>query len=64
MWGAVELANVQYITFVLQDRCLVVVDVEIVRSGEKSHDRRETSSPGFAVHTIPNLPNVSATLWH
>ena len=30
MWRAVELANVHNVVFVLEDGCLVVVDVEVV----------------------------------
>lgn len=53
MRSAVELADVHDIAFVFQHCRLVVVDVEIIRSGENGHDRGETSALRLAIHPIP-----------
>ena len=38
MWRAIELPDVHYIALVFQDGRLVVVDIQIVRSTEDSHN--------------------------
>jgi hypothetical protein len=50
--SAVELANVHDVVLVLEDRSLVVVDVEVVGSREDGHDRGESSRLGLAVHPV------------
>ena len=52
MRRGVELSNVEDITFVFQDSRFVVVDIEVVRSREESHDRRETCRPCLSVHAV------------
>jgi hypothetical protein len=53
MWRAVELPDVHHIALILQDGRLVVVDIQIVRSTEDSHDRWETGRFRLPIHPIP-----------
>jgi len=53
MWRAVELPDVHYIALILQHGRLVVVDVQIVRSTEDSHDGWETGRLRLPIHPIP-----------
>lgn len=53
MWRAVELPDVHHIALILQDGRLVVVDVQIVRGTEDSHNRRETGRLRLPIHPIP-----------
>ena len=52
MWGSVELPDVEYIALVLENGSLVVVYVQVVRSGEEGHHGRETGGPSLPVHAI------------
>ena len=53
MWRAVELSDVHHIALILQDGCLVVVDIQIVRGTEDSHNRWETGRLRLPIHPIP-----------
>jgi len=55
MGSAIELSNVKDVTLVLEDGCLVVVTIEVVRAGEESHDRWETCRPRLPVHPIAKI---------
>jgi len=52
MLYAVLRHSLQNIRFVLQDRGLVRVNVEIVGSGEDGHDGRETGRLCLSIHAI------------
>ena len=53
----VELTDVEHIALVLEDGGLVVINIKVVGSREQCHDRRESSRPGLAVHTIAKDAN-------
>ena len=53
MWRTVELPDVHHIALILQDGRLVVVDVQIVRSTEDSHNRWEAGRLRLPIHPIP-----------
>src|SRR4051794_18335597 len=55
MRGAVKLSDIHDIVLVLQDRGLVVVDVEVVRCGEDSHHTGKSRSPSLSVHSISSI---------
>lgn len=55
MRSAVELSDVHNIVLVLKDRCLVVVDIEIVGCAEDGHDTGEACRPGFAIHAVAGI---------
>ena len=55
MRRAVELSNVHHVVLVLQDRRLVVVDVEVVGRREDGDERREPRSLALAVHPVPGV---------
>ena len=55
MRSAVELPDVHDIILVLQDRGLVVVDIEIVGRTEDGHDAREAGRPCFSVHAVASI---------
>ena len=52
MRGAIKLPDVQYVRFILEDRRLVVVHIEVVWSGEEGHHGWETGRASFPVHTV------------
>ena len=52
---AVELPDVHDVVLVLEYGSLVVVDIEVVRRAEDSHDTGETSSPCFPVHSVSSI---------
>lgn len=52
MWGAVKLPDVHDIALVLENGGLVVVHIKIIWSREDSHNGRESSGLGFAVHAV------------
>lgn len=62
MWRAVELPDVHHIALVLQDGCLVVVDVQIVRSTEDSHNRWKAGRLCLPIHPIPTHKGQEAIL--
>jgi hypothetical protein len=43
VWHVVELPDAEHVRLVLDHRRLVVIDVQIIRRREQSHDARETS---------------------
>jgi hypothetical protein len=49
---AVELPDVHHVALVLQDGCLVVVDIQVVWSTEDSHDGWEASRLCLPIHPI------------
>ena len=49
---AIELPDIHHVALVLEDRCLVVVHVEVVGRREDGHDGGETRGFGFAVHSV------------
>ena len=54
MRGRVELPNVEHVALVFQDGGLIVVHVEVVGGGEKSHHGWETGCSGLAIHPVPD----------
>ena len=52
MRSAIELSNIHDIAFVFEHGCFVIVDIEIIRRRENSHNRREAGGLGFPVHPI------------
>jgi hypothetical protein len=52
VWRAIELSDVQYVRFILEDCSLVVIHVKIIWSREKCHDGWETCRAGLPVHTV------------
>lgn len=52
MGSAIELSNVKDVTLVLEDGCLVVVTIEVVRARKEGHDGWETCRPRLSVHPI------------
>ncbi len=52
MWRAVELPDVHHIALILQYCRLVVVDVQIVRGTEDSHNRWEAGRLRLPIHPI------------
>jgi len=52
MWRAVKLSDIHDIILVLQNCGFVVVDVQIIRSRENSHDGRKLGSSSLTVHAI------------
>ena len=61
MWRAIELSNVHDIVLVLEDSCLVVVDIEVIWCGEDGHDRRESSSSRLSVHAVSGILGLVST---
>lgn len=55
MGGTVELPDIQHITLILEDRCLVVVTIEVVRTREEGHDGWEACRPRLSVHPIAEI---------
>lgn len=55
MGSAVELTDVHDVTFVLEHRSFVVVNVEVIRSREDGHHRRESCRLRFTVHPITEI---------
>ena len=55
MGSAIELSNVKDIALVLEDRCFVVVTIEVVRAREEGHDGWETCRPRLPVHPIARI---------
>ena len=53
MWHAVELSDAEHVRLVLDHRRLVVIDIEVIRRGEKSHDARESRLAALSVHAVP-----------
>ena len=62
MGSAIELPNVKYVTLILEDGCLVVVTIEVVRAREEGHDGWEACRPRLSVHPIAKMVRVS-TCW-
>ena len=52
MGSTIELPNVKDITFILEDSCLVVVTVEVVRAREEGHNGGKTRRPRLSIHPI------------
>lgn len=50
-----ELTNVHDIVLILENSSLVVVDIQVVGCTEDSHDTRESSSSGLAVHAVSSV---------
>ena len=61
MRGAVELTNVHNVVLVLQNRSLVVVNVQIIWSREDGHHAWETGCPGLTVHPIASVLSFVCT---
>jgi hypothetical protein len=55
MGSAIELPDVKDVTLVLEDSCLVVVTVEVMRAREEGHDGWETCRPRLPVHPIAKI---------
>ena len=55
MWRAIELSDIHDIVLVLEDCGLVVIDIEVVWSGEDSHDGWETGGACLAVHAVAGV---------
>lgn len=55
MRGAVELSNIHNIVLVFQNCRFVVVNIEIVGSGEDGHDAGEAGRSSFSVHSISSV---------
>lgn len=55
MWRAVKLSDIHDVVLILEDCGLVVIDVEVVWSGEDSHDGWESGSAGFSVHAVSGI---------
>jgi len=53
MWHAVELPDAEHVRLVLDHRCFVVIDIEVIWRREKGHDARESSHATLAVHAVP-----------
>ena len=49
---AIKLSDVQDVRFVLEDRRLVVVHIEVIWSREQRHYGWETGRASFPVHTV------------
>jgi hypothetical protein len=50
-----KLPDVHNIVLVLQNGCLVVVHIQVVRSAEDSHDTWKTSRPSLPVHAVSGI---------
>ena len=50
-----ELSNVHNVVLILQDCCLVIVHIQVVRCAEYGHDTGETSRPRLPVHAVPGI---------
>ena len=55
MGSAIELPDIKHITLVLEDSCLVVVTVEVMRAREEGHDGWKTCRPRLPVHPIAKI---------
>lgn len=55
MGSPTELANVHHVILILQHRCFVIIDVQIVRSTEDGHDARKSSCPRLSIHSIAGI---------
>ena len=55
--SAIELSNVHDVIFVLQNRCFIVVHVEIIWRREDGHDSRKLSSSSFTIHAVTRGEN-------
>lgn len=47
--------SLHHVGLVLEHRCLVSVDVQVVRRRENGHDRREPGRLGLAVHAVTGV---------
>jgi hypothetical protein len=52
VWHVVELPDAEHVRLVFDHRCLVVIDVQIIRRREKSHHAREPGLAALAIHAI------------
>lgn len=52
MRRCIELSDVQDVALIFEYSSLVVIDIEIIGCGEKSHHRREPGRPCLSVHAI------------
>lgn len=52
MRRAVELSNIHHVILVLEHRCFVIVDIEVIGRAEDGHHTGESCRPGLAIHPI------------
>jgi hypothetical protein len=52
MWCAVKLSDIHDIILVLQNCSFVVVDVQVIRSRENSHNSRKLRRSSLTIHAI------------
>ena len=62
MGRTIELADVHDVALIFEHSCFVIVDVEVVGSGEDGHNRWEACRFGLAIHAIPRCINVRIRL--
>ena len=55
MGSAIELADVEHVRLVFEDRGFVIVYVKVVWRGKERHDGWETGCACLAVHPVPRI---------
>ena len=61
MRRAVELSDVHNIVLIFKDGRLVIIDIQVVRSGEDGHDTWESGGASLAIHSISSILSFVST---